>query len=84
MEHEFNVGDHVGWNSEGGHVQGTIKKVTSTITLKIYTVCASKEELQYLIKSDMTDHMAMHQGAALTKISKNTRSLQDGSNPKNQ
>jgi DNA-3-methyladenine glycosylase II len=71
MKPEFKVGDHVEWNSEAGHVRGTIKKkVTSAITFKTYTVRASKEEPQYLIKSDKTDHMAMHKGSALKKISK--------------
>jgi DUF2945 family protein len=69
MEHEFKVGDHVEWNSEAGRVRGTIrKKVTSAIKFKTYTVRASKEEPQYLIKSDKTDHMAMHKGAALKEI----------------
>ena len=78
MKHEFKVGDHVEWNSEAGRVRGTIKKkVTSAITFKGYTVRASKEEPQYLIKSDKTDHMAMHKGAALKKISKSTRSSQE-------
>jgi hypothetical protein len=51
MKHEFKVGDHVEWNSEGGRVRGRIqKKVTSTMKFKTYTVHASKEEPQYLIK----------------------------------
>src|SRR5580704_5374840 len=67
MAHDFKVGDHVEWNSEAGRVRGTIKKrITSEITFKGYTVHASKEEPQYLIKSDKTDHMAMHKGSALT------------------
>lgn len=71
MEHDFKVGDHVEWNSEAGRVRGTIKeKITSAIEFKGYTVHASKEEPQYLIKSDKTDHLAMHKGSALTKISK--------------
>jgi hypothetical protein len=71
----FKIGDHVGWNSEAGHVRGTIKrKITSAIAFKGYTVRASKEEPQYLIKSDTTDHLAMHKGAALRKISKSPRS----------
>ncbi len=75
MKHEFKVGDHVEWNSEAGHVRGRIKKkVTSTTKFKTYVVRASKEEPQYLIKSDTTDHMAMHKGAALKKISKSTGS----------
>ena len=75
MNKDFKVGDHVGWNSEAGHVRGTIKKkITSVIKFKSYTVRASKEEPQYLIKSDTTDHLAMHKGSALEKISKSTRS----------
>ena len=71
MAREFKVGDHVEWNSEAGHVRGTIKKkITSAITFKGYTVHASKKEPQYLIKSDTADHMAMHKGSALRKLSK--------------
>ena len=74
MKGAFQVGDHVEWNSEAGHVRGTIKKkITSAIKFKGYTVRASKEEPQYLIKSDKTDHMAMHKGSALKKIGKSGR-----------
>lgn len=70
MAHDFRVGDHVEWNSEAGRVRGTIKKkITSEITFKGYKVHASKEEPQYLIESDTTDHQAMHKGSALKKIS---------------
>jgi hypothetical protein len=65
----FKVGDHVKWNSEAGLVRGTVrKKITAPIEFKGYTVRASKEEPQYLIKSDKTDHLAMHKGSALQKI----------------
>lgn len=71
MTHDFKVGDHVEWNSEAGRVGGTIKKKhISEITFKGYTVHALKEEPQYLIKSDKTDHLAMHKGSALQKIAK--------------
>ena len=71
MAASFKVGDHVSWNSEAGRVRGTIKKkITSAITFKGYTVRASKEEPQYLIKSDKTDHLAMHKGSALRKLKK--------------
>ncbi|MBE0543074.1 MAG: DUF2945 domain-containing protein [Verrucomicrobia bacterium] len=74
MKHEFKIGDHVEWNSEAGRVRGTIKKkVTSAIMFKTYTVRASKEDPQYLIKSDKTDHLAMHKGAALKRIRKTRR-----------
>lgn len=66
----FRVGDHVRWNSEAGRVSGTITKViTSEIEFKGYKVHASKDEPQYEIKSNKTDHIAMHKGSALTKIS---------------
>lgn len=75
---EFKVGDHVEWNSEAGRVRGTIKKkVTAPIKFKTYTVRPSKEEPQYLIKSDKTDHMAMHKGAALTKLAKIKRASKE-------
>jgi hypothetical protein len=74
MKHEFKVGDNVSWNSEAGRVQGTIKKkITAEITFKGYKVHASKEEPQYLIKSNKTDHMAMHKGSALRKINKKSK-----------
>jgi hypothetical protein len=73
MSQDFKVGDHVEWNSEAGRVRGTIKKkITSEITFKGYKVHASKEEPQYLIKSDKTDHMAIHKGSALKKLKKST------------
>ena len=71
MTDDFKVGDHDEWNSEAGRVRGTIKKKhTSEITFKGYTVHASKEEPQYLIKCDTTEHLAMHKGSALRKIAK--------------
>jgi hypothetical protein len=71
MTDDFKAGYHVEWNSEAGRVRGTIKKKhISEITFKGYTVHASKEEPQYLIKSDKTDHLAMHKGSALRKIAK--------------
>ena len=66
----FKVGDHVSWNSEAGRVSGHITRVvTSEIQFKGYTVHASPEEPQYAIKSDTTDHIAMHKGSALSKLS---------------
>ena len=71
MNTDLKVGDHVGWNSEAGPVRGTIKKkITSAIRFKGYLVHASKDEPQYLIKSDTTDHLAMHKGSALEKLQK--------------
>lgn len=71
MKHQFKQGDHVRWNSEAGEVSGTIVKVhTRDVEYKGYTHHASRDEPQYEIKSDKTDHIAMHKGTALEKISK--------------
>ena len=73
MRAEFKIGDHVSWNSEAGRVRGRIlRKITKPITFKTYTVRASKETPQYLIKSDQTDHLAMHKGSALHKLGRLT------------
>jgi hypothetical protein len=67
---KFTVGDHVRWNSEVGFVSGRVIKVhTSDTEYKGYRRRASKDEPQYEIKSDRTDHIAMHKGSALSKIS---------------
>jgi Hypervirulence associated proteins TUDOR domain len=69
MRGEFTTGDHVSWNSEAGRVTGIIrKKISAPIEFKGYTVRASREEPQYLIESDKTDHLAVHKGSALRKI----------------
>jgi hypothetical protein len=67
----FEVGDHVGWNSEAGRVSGRIIKVhTRDVDYKGHTHHATPDEPQYEIKSDKTDHIAMHKGSALKRLSK--------------
>jgi DUF2945 family protein len=69
MKKTFKVGDHVTWNSETGRVSGTIIKVhTKDVAYKGYTHHASRDEPQFEIKSDKTDHIAMHKGTALRRI----------------
>jgi Hypervirulence associated proteins TUDOR domain len=69
MRDVFKAGDHVSWNSEAGRVSGIIRrKISAPIEFKGYTVHASREEPQYLIESDKTDHLAMHKGSALRKL----------------
>jgi hypothetical protein len=68
MPRRFKVGDHVAWNSEAGHVSGTIIKVhTEDFDYKGHTHRASADDPQYEIKSDKTDHIAAHKGSALRK-----------------
>ena len=66
MAAKFKVGNHVSWNSEAGHVTGKIIKVhTRDADYKGFTHHASPDDPQYEIKSDRTDHIAMHKGEAL-------------------
>ncbi|WP_100259113.1 hypervirulence associated TUDOR domain-containing protein [Qipengyuania seohaensis] len=66
---KYAVGDHISWNSEAGRVSGTISKVhQSDFDYKGYTRRASKDEPQYEIESDKTDHVAAHKESALTKL----------------
>jgi hypothetical protein len=65
----FKRGDHVEWNSEAGRVRGVIiKKVVSNVRIKGYVHHASRDEPQYFIQSDTTDHVAIHKGQALKHI----------------
>jgi hypothetical protein len=72
MAKRFEVGDHVSWNSEAGRVSGRIIKVhTRDVDYKGYNHHASPDEPQYEIKSDKTDHIAIHKGSALRRLRNN-------------
>lgn len=65
---KFKIGDRVTRNSEAGRVGGTIIQVhTRNVDFKVYTHHASEEDSQYEIKSNKTEHVAMHKGSALRK-----------------
>jgi hypothetical protein len=69
MSKRFAIGDHVAWNSEAGRVSGTIVAIhTSDFDYKGHTHRASPDVPQYEIRSDRTDHVAAHKGAALTLL----------------
>lgn len=69
----FKRGDRVEWNSEAGRVRGTVmRRVVSDTRFKGYVHHASKEEAQYIIKSEKTDHIAIHKGKALKWIRSTT------------
>ena len=71
MTQTFAIGDHVTWNSEAGHVSGRIIKVhTKDVTYKGYTHHASTDNTQYEIKSDKTEHVALHKGTALRRVAR--------------
>ncbi len=69
MGKKLKVGDHVSWNSEAGRVSGHIVQVhTRDVNYKGYIHHASEDDPQYEIKSDKTDHVALHKGKALQRI----------------
>lgn len=69
MTTQFKIGDHVRWNSEAGQVTGKILAVHQRDTdYKGHIRHATADEPQYEIKSDKTDHVAMHKGSALHKV----------------
>lgn len=66
----FKVGDRVSWNSEAGRVSGTIIRIhTRDTDYKGHPRHATATMPQYEIKSSKTDHIALHRGAVLTRLS---------------
>jgi hypothetical protein len=71
MAQRFKIGDHVSWNSEAGRVSGRIIRVhTKDVTWKGYVHHVSRDDPQYEIKSDKTDHVALHKGSALRRLTR--------------
>ena len=67
MARPFTIGDHVTWNSEAGIVSGRIIAVhTREVLWKGYVHHATPGEPQYEIRSDRTEHVALHKASALT------------------
>jgi Hypervirulence associated proteins TUDOR domain len=69
MSEEFKKGDKVKWNTAQGETTGEVeKKLTSPIDIKKHHVAASKDNPQYLVKSDKTGKEAAHKPDALENI----------------
>lgn len=67
---EFKKGDKVEWDSHGGTAVGkVVKKITSDTEAAGRTVRASKDDPQYLVKSDKSGGEAGHKPSALRKKS---------------
>jgi len=62
------AGDKVEWDSSGGHSVGkVVKKVTSPTRIKGHKVAASKDNPEYIVKSDNSGGIAAHKPGALNK-----------------
>lgn len=65
---EFTKGDRVAWSSHGGEAVGEVlKKITEDTEEAGRTVRASKDEPQYLVRSDKSGGEAVHKASALRK-----------------
>jgi len=65
---ELKKGDAVTWKSHGGTAEGTVeKKITEETEAGGRKVKASKDEPQYLVKSDKSGGEAVHKPGALDK-----------------
>ena len=65
---EFSKGDKVTWKSHGGEAVGkVVKEITEQTEAAGRTVKASKDEPQYLVKSDKSGGEAVHKPGALKK-----------------
>lgn len=68
MTQEFKKGDHVTWKSHGGEAEGeVVRKITSDTEAGGRTVRASKDEPQYLVRSEKSGGEAVHKPDALTR-----------------
>ena len=64
----FKKGDKVEWKSHGSKAEGKVeKKITSETEAGGRKVKASKEDPQYLVKSDKSGGEAVHKPSALKK-----------------
>ncbi|MFN8075814.1 MAG: DUF2945 domain-containing protein [Kineosporiaceae bacterium] len=66
MSDNLSKGDHVTWKSHGGQAEGVVeKKITSDTEAAGRTVRASKDDPQYLVKSEKSGGEAVHKPSAL-------------------
>ncbi len=65
---EFHKGDKVSWKSHGGEAVGHVeKKITSDTEAAGRQVRASKDDPQYLVKSEKSGGEAVHKASALSR-----------------
>jgi len=67
---DLKQGDKVRWGTSQGETKGKVEqKLTSKTEIKGHTAKATKDDPQYLVKSDKTGEKAAHKRKALKKTS---------------
>ena len=68
MSEDFKEGDRVIWKSHGGNAEGDVlQKITDESELAGRKVRASKDDPQYVVRSDKSGGEAVHKPSALRK-----------------
>src|SRR5687767_6774094 len=68
MAKELKPGDKVPWDSSGGHSVGkVVRKQTTPTRIKGHKVAASKDNPQYIVRSDKSGKEAAHKPGELKK-----------------
>jgi len=71
MADDLKKGDRVEWNTSQGKTRGTVeRKLTSETDIKGHHVAASKDNPEYLVKSEKSGKEAAHKPESLKKIAK--------------
>lgn len=65
---DYKKGDKVEWDSSGGHSVGkVVKQVTAPTQIKGHKVAASKDNPEYIVRSDKSGGEAAHKPESLNK-----------------
>ncbi|MEJ1157033.1 DUF2945 domain-containing protein [Prosthecomicrobium sp. N25] len=65
---EFKAGDKVEWSSSGGRSVGkVVRRQTSPMDIEGHHVAASKDNPEYVVRSDRSGRIAAHKPSALKK-----------------
>ncbi len=68
MADSIKKGDHVAWNTPQGETEGVVeKKLTAPTDIKAHHVAASKDNPEFLVKSDKSGKEAAHKPDDLHK-----------------
>jgi hypothetical protein len=68
MAQDFSKGDRVTWSSHGGTAEGeVIRRITEDTEAAGRQVRASKDDPQFLVRSDKSGGEAVHKASALKK-----------------
>lgn len=74
MPKQFKPGDRVQWNTPQGKTTGKVKKkLTSPKKIKGHVAKASKDNPEYLVKSEKSGKEAAHKAGELRKIQKRSK-----------